>query len=442
LRNPGYCMALEAAPAAAPLEGTLTPPGDKSISHRALILASLARGTSRISGLLDAADTRSTMHALEQMGAAFSRINDELQVEGLGAEGLSAPVSSLDMGNSGTAMRLLAGVLAAQAFDSVLVGDDSLSQRPMRRIISPLRKMGARIESTPEGTAPLTIRGTRLSGIDYVSPVASAQVKSCILLAGLYASGATSVREPGLSRDHTERMLPLFGVQLPEPCKIIGGARLSAAEVEIPADPSSAAFTVAAALLVPGSDVLLRNVGMSGSRNGFYRAVRAMGADLEIDPCRDMAGDPAGHIRVKHGNTLNAIELPSQWVPSMIDEIPALMVLAARARGITRIRGAGELRVKESDRLAVMSEGLRSLGIDLTEYPDGVDIIGCDKLASGKVEAEGDHRCAMSFAVLGLVTPRGVTIHGAKQIDTSYPEFVADLNALGANLSMGPADGR
>ena len=301
--------------------------------------------------------------------------------------------------------------------------------------------MGARIEATPAGTAPLAIRGTRLSGIDYLSPVASAQVKSCILLAGLYAHGATSVSEPAPSRDHTEKMLPLFGVQLTAPCTVNGGARLSAADIEIPADPSSAAFMVAATLLVPGSDVTLRNVGMNDTRDGFYRAVQAMGASLEIDPCRDMAGDPAGHVRVKYCNALKAIDLPPEWVPSMIDEIPVLMVLAARARGTTRIRGASELRVKESDRLAVMSEGLRRLGVAVTEYPDGVDIPGCTGLASSVLEAAGDHRCAMSFAVLGLVTPRGVTIHGSRHIDTSYPGFAEDMNSLGASLEMKQANG-
>jgi 3-phosphoshikimate 1-carboxyvinyltransferase len=429
-------MALEATPAAGPLRGTLVPPGDKSISHRALILASLAAGDSRISGFLAAADTRCTLRALEQMGAGFSEADGQLRVRGLGPDGLSKPESALDMGNSGTAMRLLAGVLAAQPFDSVLIGDGSLSRRPMRRIIRPLRLMGGRIEATARGTAPLTVRGGPLSGIHYTSPVASAQLKSCLLLAGLFASGQTSVDEPRPTRDHTERMLPLFGAELPAPRTVRGGTRLRAASVVIPADPSSAAFAVAAALLVPGSEVVLQNVGLNDLRSGFVRAVRAMGADLEIEPCQAMAGDPAGHIRVRQGTALGGIDVPPGWIPSMIDEVPVLMALAARAAGVTRIRGAAELRVKESDRLAVMCEGLRRLGVEVREYPDGVDVRGCERIAGGRLQAAGDHRCAMSFAVLGLASTDGVTVRGAGQIDTSYPGFVDDMNRLGAAFRM------
>ncbi len=428
-----YLMPLEVKSAGVPLRGELTPPGDKSISHRALIFSALALGQSRLSGLLESADTLATRMALEQMGARFRSLNGDMLVEGLGAGGLQKPAAPLDMGNSGTAMRLLAGVLAAQPFESTLVGDASLSDRPMRRIIRPLELMGARIDATGAGTAPLIIHGAKLRGIDYRSPVASAQVKSCVLLAGLYAKGRTSVVEPGLSRDHTERMLPAFGVSMPAPSTVDGGARLRGAELRVPGDPSSAAFPAVAALLLADSDVTLRDVGLNPTRDGFFRAARAMGGDLEIGAADDPDGEPSGDIRVRQRGALSAVDLPSAWVPSMIDEIPALMVLAACARGTTRIRGAAELRV-ESDRIAVMSAGLRALGVAVTEYPDGADITGTRQLRSAPLNAAGDHRCAMSFAVLGLLVPGGVTISGAEHIDTSYPGFVKDMNALGAPI--------
>jgi 3-phosphoshikimate 1-carboxyvinyltransferase len=428
-------MRLEVEPAGSPLRGELTPPGDKSISHRALILSALATGRSRISGLLEAADTLATRAALEQMGARFESRDGALEVEGLGAAGLRQPEAPLDMGNSGTAMRLLAGVLAAQPFRSVLVGDASLSRRPMQRIIKPLRMMGARIEASADGTAPLVIRGAGLQGVTYESPVASAQVKSCVLLAGLYAQGETRVIEPALSRDHTERMLPAFGVTLPAPCTVVGGSRLKSAELAVPADPSSAAFPMVAAMLVTGSQVRLRGVGLNPTRDGFLRAVRAMGAAVQVSPSGGPGEEPVGDILVRHRAMLAAMDLPPDWIPSMIDELPALMVVAARARGTTRIRGAAELRVKESDRIAVMCEGLRRLGVTVREYPDGADISGTDRLRSAELDAAGDHRCAMSLAVLGLVTPGGVRIRGAEHIDTSYPGFVHDMSRLGATLA-------
>jgi 3-phosphoshikimate 1-carboxyvinyltransferase len=336
------------------------------------------------------------------------------------------------MGNSGTAMRLLAGVLAGQPFDSVLVGDASLSQRPMRRIITPLEQMGARIESGSGGRAPLRIHGRALRGIEYASPVASAQVKSCVLLAGLYAAGRSCVTEPQLSRDHTERMLPAFGVVLPAPCCVDGGGRLVAANLQIPADPSSAAFLAAAALMVQGSEVILNEVGLNPTRTGFFRAIEAMGADIEIEPQADLGEEPVGTIRVRHRHGLRGLELPAAWVPSMIDEMPVLMALAAGARGVTRVRGAAELRVKESDRLAVMTRGLRAMGVEVTEYPDGFDIAGATRLRSAELDGHNDHRCAMSFALLGMLAPDGVAVNGAEYIETSYPGFVA--RTLGAAI--------
>ncbi len=429
-------MRLEVSAARASLHGRLTPPGDKSISHRALILAALARGRSRITGLLESADTLATKAGLEQLGAGFADEAGCLAVTGLGREGLQRPAAPLDMGNSGTAMRLLAGVLAAQPFESVLVGDASLCSRPMRRIIKPLQLMGAEIEASREGTAPLAIRGRRLHGIDYASPVASAQVKSCVLLAGLFASGTTRVSEPGPSRDHTERMLPAFGVAMPAPRTVTGGAELCATELAIPADPSSAAFPLAAALLVEDSELVLDGVGLNPTRCGFFDAVREMGGWLDVEPGDVQGGEPVGRLRVRQRGGLRGFDLPPGWIPSMIDEIPVLMALAACANGTTRIRGAGELRVKESDRLAVMSEGLRRLGADVTEYPDGADVTGTGRLRAGEVDAAGDHRCAMSFAVLGLAIPGGVKIRGCEQIDTSYPGFVRDLSDLGAEMAL------
>jgi 3-phosphoshikimate 1-carboxyvinyltransferase len=427
---------LRACRATAPLRGRLQPPGDKSISHRALIFGALANGMTTVSGLLESDDVAATRLALAQMGAGFRETGGVLEIAGLGGEGLSAPATALDMGNSGTAMRLLAGVLAAQPFDSVLVGDASLSARPMRRIMTPLRAMGARIVGTEGDTAPLNISGSALQGIHYDSPVASAQVKSCVLLAGLYASGRTSVSEPGLSRDHSERMLRQFGAMTPDGSFVTGGTRLEACKVDVPADISSAAFLMAAACLVEGSDIELDQVGLNPTRDGLLRALKAMGADIEVAPDEHDRFEPAGSIRVRYAGRLRGIDLDQTWVPSMVDEIPVLMALAATAKGVTRIRGAAELRVKESDRLAVMGQGLRKMGVKVTEYPDGVDITGCRSLRDAVLESAGDHRCAMSFSVLGLLAPNVFQIRDATYIATSYPGFIDDMRALGAGLEM------
>jgi 3-phosphoshikimate 1-carboxyvinyltransferase len=427
---------LDAGCASGPLHGRLSPPGDKSISHRALILSALAEGRSTINGLLQSADVQATQTALEQLGVDFTGTGSSLEVAGLGPAGLQAPVAALDMGNSGTAMRLLSGVLAAQPFESQLIGDDSLSTRPMGRIFRPLRAMGARISGTVDDTAPVHISGRQLHGIHYVSPVASAQVKSCVLLAGLYASGETRISEPALSRDHTERMLRQFGVLLSAGNTVTGGSKLLAAEISVPADISSAAFLIAAALLVEGSDLLLTNVGLNPSRDGFLRALQAMGAGLLITNRRTFGFEPVGDIRVRYSGRLRGFDLPEAWVPSMVDEVPVFMVLASMAEGVTRIRGASELRVKESDRLAVMGDGLRRLGIDLVDYQDGVDITGTDFLRDETLESAGDHRCAMSFAVLALRAPNGFRILDAEYISTSYPGFVVDMGSLGASMKM------
>jgi len=423
-------------PLSTPLRGELQPPGDKSISHRALILASLADGESRITGLLDAEDVKATANACRQMGALIGTHGDECRVVGVGKSGLKPPRQVLDMGNSGTAMRLLTGVLSAQPFDSELTGDESLVRRPMRRIIEPLVRMGARIESSPSGTAPLRIHGNpALQGIDYQLPVASAQIKSCLLLAGLYAKGLTCLTEPHKSRDHTEKMFPVFGVSLRLPCCIQGGGRLTAANLRVPADISSASFFMVAAAMVPGSELLLNNVGLNDTREGIVRVLRAMGADLRILNHRLFGSEPVADIQVYYRGGLEGIDIPEDWVPSLIDELPVIMALAAVASGTTRIRGAAELRVKESDRLAVMALGLTTLGVRLTEFDDGIDITGGTP-AGGEVDGAGDHRCAMSFAVLGQVASEQVVVKGARNIDTSYPEFPAHFKAIGGNLEV------
>ncbi|MFT5140333.1 MAG: 3-phosphoshikimate 1-carboxyvinyltransferase [Lysobacterales bacterium] len=426
---------LEVLQAEKPLLGRITPPGDKSISHRALILGALADGESRVDGLLLGDDVLATKAALEQLGATFYWAGKRLLISGIGEAGLHAPESPLDMGNSGTAIRLLAGVLAAQSFDSELFGDDSLSKRPMGRIFSPLREMGAVISGTKLHTPPIRISGRALQGINYVSPIASAQVKSCVLLAGLFANGRTTVCEPETSRDHTERMLPIFGVQLPQQCSVDGGSRLKAADISVPADISSAAFLIAATLMVKGSDLVLNNVGLNPTRDGFLRALVQMGADITYR--QNLTGaEPSGDIHVRYSGRLKAITLPEEWVPSMVDEIPVLMVLAAMAEGTSRIRGAAELRHKESDRLAVMSAGLMRLGIEIQEFEDGIDIKGSDNIIEANLESAGDHRCAMSFAVIALRSPGRLLINDAEYIATSYPGFVEDMRELGVRIQM------
>jgi 3-phosphoshikimate 1-carboxyvinyltransferase len=412
-------MILATEPAAGPLLGELLPPGDKSISHRALILASLAQGQSRIRGLLDSEDVHATASACRQLGMTDRVEGDERILEGVGERGLQPPAAPLDMGNSGTAMRLLAGVLAAQPFDSELTGDASLSRRPMLRIVTPLGQMGARIETAANGTPPLRISGrSDLRGIDYASPIASAQVKSCLLLAGLYASGHTTVRDPLLGD-----------------CGVKGGSRLAGTSLRVPADISSAAFFLVAAALVPGSDLLLRNVGLNETRDGIVHVLQSMGADLAIQNRRRFGGEAVGDIRIRYAGLLRGVDIPPELVPSLIDELPVILALAAASEGTTRLRGAAELRVKESDRLAVMARGLETLGVRLREYPDGMDVAG-GSIKGGRVDGAGDHRCAMSFCVLGQVASAAVTVAGCENIDTSYPRFVDDLMQVGA--AVGP----
>jgi 3-phosphoshikimate 1-carboxyvinyltransferase len=420
-----------------PLRGEIRVPGDKSISHRAIIFASLAEGTSRISGFLEGEDTRATARAFAQMRVRVDAPQpSERIVHGIGLRGLRAPSTAIDCGNAGTGMRLLAGLLAGQAFDSTLTGDESLSRRPMRRVIDPLQQMGARIEAEQGGVPPLRIAGARaLRGIDYELPVASAQVKSAILLAGLYADGETRVREPHPTRDYTESMLRAFGCAIefgPGWATLNGANRLRATDIAVPADFSSAAFFIVAASIVPGSEVLMRDVGINPRRTGLLHALRAMGADINAMNSRSVGGELVADLVVRQAQ-LRGIDVPLELVPDMIDEFPILFVAAAAAQGTTRIRGAAELRVKESDRIAVMAKGLRQLGIQIEETSDGAVIEG-GQFGGGEVDSAGDHRCAMSFAVAALLAASVVKIRDCANVATSFPGFIELANASGFAL--------
>jgi len=412
-------------------------PGDKSISHRAVMFASLADGVSRITGFLEGEDTRATARAFAQMGVRIDTPSaSERVVYGVGIDGLKTPSAPVDCGNAGTGMRLLAGLLAGQTFDTTLIGDESLSKRPMRRVIDPLAKMGARIESSGAGLPPLHIYGgTTLRGIDYTLPVASAQVKSALLLAGLYAQGETQVHEPHPTRDYTERMLRAFGypIEFSEGhARLSGGHRLRATNVVVPADFSSAAFFLVAASIVPGSELILRDVGMNSRRTGLLHALRLMGADIREANAREAGGEAIADL-VVHYAPLHGIDVPVELVPDMIDEFPSLFVAAAVATGTTRVTGAAELRVKESDRIAVMAKGLRALGARIEETPDGAIIEG-GALHAGETDSTGDHRCAMSFCVAGLVAAGPVRVLDCANVATSFPGFFELAKSCGFRL--------
>lgn len=419
-----------------PLHGSVRVPGDKSVSHRALMLAAIAEGESRIRGFLEGEDTRATAAVLAQLGVRIDTPSaGERVVHGVGLHGLRGAAQSLDCGNAGTGMRLLTGLLAGQSFDSLLVGDASLSKRPMRRVTDPLALMGARID-THDGLPPLHVHGGQpLRGIRYELPVASAQVKSALLLAGLYAAGETEVIEPHPTRDYTERMLAAFGWPIafaPGRAKLEGGHALHATDVEVPADFSSAAFFLVAASIVPGSELHLPAVGLNPRRTGLLQALRLMGADITVEQERESGGEPVGDLVVRHA-PLHGVELPEALVPDMIDEFPALFIAAAVASGTTVIRGAAELRVKESDRIATMASGLRTLGAAIEETPDGAIIHG-GRLGGGAVESHLDHRIAMSFAVAGLVATDPVRVNDCSHVATSFPGFLELANGCGFAL--------
>jgi 3-phosphoshikimate 1-carboxyvinyltransferase len=424
------------AGAGSPLRGEVGVPGDKSVSHRAVMLAALAEGRSRITGFLEGEDTRATAAIFQRLGVRIEAEGAQRIVHGVGLHGLRAADSALDCGNAGTGMRLLAGLLAGQAFASELVGDASLSKRPMNRVIEPLRRMGARIDAAPGGLPPLRIHANNiLQAIDFETPVASAQVKSAVLLAGLYAQGETRVREPHPTRDYTERMLRTFGWPVafgPGWATLDGGHRLRATEVDVPADFSSAAFFLVAASVVPGSELRLRRVGMNPRRTGLLAALRLMGADITEDNPGEQGGEPVADLRVRHAR-LRGIEVPEALVPDMIDEFPALFTAAALAEGRTVVRGAAELRVKESDRIAVMSAGLRALGGRIQETPDGAVIAG-GRLAGGSADSHGDHRIAMSLAIAAQRATGEVRIGDCANVATSFPGFVELATSVGFGL--------
>jgi 3-phosphoshikimate 1-carboxyvinyltransferase len=420
------------------LHGTVRVPGDKSISHRAIMFGSLADGTTRITGFLEGEDTLHTAAAFTAMGVAIEKRSEgERVVHGVGLHALRKPAAALDMGNAGTGMRLIAGVLAGQRFASTLIGDASLSRRPMKRVIDPLTRMGAQIAAQPGGLAPLNISPAPggLNAIDYDSPVASAQVKSCVLLAGLYANGTTRVREPHRTRDHTERMLRAFGVSVHETdgwIGVHGGSPLTATDIVVPADFSSAAFFLVAASIIPGSDITLENVGVNPLRTGLLDVLRDMGADIVALNPRLVGGEPVADLRVRHAE-LRGTDVPESAVADMIDEFPAFFVAAAAARGISRVRGAAELRVKESDRLAAMATVLRTLGITVDETPDGATIHG-GMLTGGRVDSLGDHRIAMASAVAAQIAASPVTIADCDNVATSFPGFVSLAGSCGLVL--------
>lgn len=419
------------------VEGRIRVPGDKSISHRALMLGALADGRSEVHGFLPGEDCLATLAAVEAMGVRVTRHDrTSLDIHGVGLHGLRAPATALDMGNSGTAMRLFAGLLAGQSFDTTLIGDESLTRRPMERVADPLRRMGALIETTA-GRPPLRIRGGRsLTGIDYEMPVASAQVKSALLLAGLYARGDTALREPAVTRDHTERMFEAFGQPLTRDglsVRMRSTGQLRAARITVPGDLSSAAFFLLAGSVAPAGELVIDDVGLNPTRTGILDIFRLMGADFDVQPAAVAAGsEPVGRLIVRPAELQGAV-IPARLVPLAIDEFPALFVAAALARGDTCISGAAELRHKESDRIAVMVAGLRALGVAVDEKPDGAVIRG-GTLASGEVDSRGDHRVAMAFAAGAVRAAGEIRIRDTANVATSFPGFVA--LCAGAGLAV------
>lgn len=424
-------------PAFKPLRGTLIVSGDKSISHRAVMLGSLATGTTEIEGFLPGEDCLSTIRCFRSMGVQIEQNGSSVKVFGRGLRELTAPAGILDCGNSGTTTRLLSGVLAAQHFNSVLSGDASIQRRPMKRIMIPLRAMGADITSVSgNDCAPLSVHGKQLYGIHFNSPIASAQVKSAVLLAGLYASGQTTVTEPALSRDHTERMLRSFGAKVltgnfeDRPSVTVTETQnLYGTEISVPGDISSAAFFLVGASIVPGSEVVLRNVGINPTRDGVISALRAMGAKIEVLEVRNDDSEPAADLLVRYA-PLHGTEIGGELIPRLIDELPVLAAAAAVAEGRTVIRDAEELKVKESNRIRTMAEGLSRLGAKVEETEDGLIIDGGAALHGGAVESYSDHRIAMSFAILSLVTDGEVRISDPDCVNISAPTFYEDLKSL------------
>jgi 3-phosphoshikimate 1-carboxyvinyltransferase len=417
------------------VRGEITVPGDKSISHRSIMFGSIARGTTTVSGLLRGEDNMATLNAFRAMGVEVADDGETIRIEGKGLHGLSEPSDILDCGNSGTSIRLITGLLAGQRFFSVLTGDRYLRKRPMKRVTDPLALMGAKIYGRDGGSkAPLAIVGSPLCGISYESPVASAQVKSAILLAGLYADGETTVAEPHLSRDHSERMLGFFGADitpLPSGAKIRGGRELRGGDIVVPGDISSAAFFMVAALIVPGSELLIRGVGINPTRTGILDILTGMGGDIQLLDRREVSGEPVADILVR-SSSLKGIEIGGEVIPRAIDEFPVISVAAAMAEGVTTVRDAKELRVKETDRIAAMATSLRASGVSVEETAEGMIITGSGRLEGCSVDSFGDHRIAMSMLVAGLAAQGAVTVSDTACIATSFPGFAGLLEKVAA----------
>lgn len=420
------------------LSGRIRVPGDKSISHRSIMLGSLAEGTTEVEGFLEGEDALATLQAFRDMGVVIEGPHHgRVTIHGVGLNGLKPPPGPIYLGNSGTSMRLLSGLLAAQSFDTVLTGDASLSKRPMNRVANPLREMGAVIETAAEGRPPMTIRGGHtLKALNYTLPMASAQVKSCLLLAGLYAEGKTTVTEPAPTRDHTERMLRGFGYPVTvegATASLESGHKLTATSIEVPADISSAAFFLVAASIAEGSELLLEHVGINPTRTGVIDILRLMGGDITLENQREVGGEPVADLRVR-GAKLKGIEIPEALVPLAIDEFPVLFVAAACAEGRTVLRGAEELRVKESDRIQVMADGLLTLGVKCEPTPDGIIIDG-GPIGGGEVHGHGDHRIAMAFSVASLRANAPIRIHDCANVATSFPNFLALCAEVGIRVA-------
>ncbi len=420
------------------IKGELRVPSDKSISHRSIIITSLANGVSTIKNFLKAGDTLTTYKTYQKLGVKIEEKNDVIFVHGVNLTGYKEPSDVLDMGNSGTTTRLTLGILAGQRFFSVLTGDESLRTRPMRRVLNPLKQMNANVDGREKGEyLPVAIRGAKLRGIEFLNEKASAQVKSAILLAGLFASHPTTVIEPVLSRNHTEKMLKAMGADLTEE-QSAGGYKftikpnkeLSPIDIDVPADPSSAAFFAAAAVLVPDSEIILKDVLVNPTRDGFFRKLKEMGAFLEYKNHREQAGEPVADIYVKYSPDLKGIKVEKPEIPSMVDEIPLLALVATQAEGETVITGASELRVKESDRIKAVVENLQKLGIEVEELPDGMVIKGKQEIKGGIIDSFKDHRIAMGFSILALISKDGITIKDADCVFISYPDFYKHLEKV------------
>jgi len=422
------------------LKGNIIPPPDKSISHRAVMLASIATGKSIIKNFLRAEDTLSTLNAFRKLSVKIEDKGKKIIIEGKGLHGLKEPEDIIDCGNSGTTTRLLSGILAGNPFFSVLTGDDSLKQRPMARVIKPLKEMGAEMSArNSDKYLPMAIKGKKLKAIKYVMPVASAQVKSSLLLAGLYADGETKITEPIKSRDHTERMLKSMGAEIEvEGLTIkvgnkkseVRNRKLNPVDIEVPSDFSSAAFFMVAALIAPDSEILIKNVGINPTRTGLLDVLKSMGAEIELKNIREVSGEPVADIHCKSAASLKAINISKKQIPALIDEFPILCIAATQANGTTTIRGAEELRVKESDRIKAMAEGLRKMGVEVKEFNDGLSIKGNAKLKGAVIDSYKDHRIAMAFSMASLIATGKTIITGTSAVNISFPGFFEILKKI------------